>query len=115
MAISKSNRRGSAWLRAMRIAALALLALIALDMQDAGCDPFDVAGPLALGEAPRHQAPADACASGCIPDCFCCSSALPAPAFDPLLPADAVTGWTLCIPPSPALGFSTQPDHVPIA
>jgi hypothetical protein len=113
--MAKSNRTSAAWRRAVRLAALALLALIAHDLQDSGCEPLVASRPLALAETPRDAAPADACAGGCVPDCFCCSMALPALELQPLLPAVAVAGWVDSVPASPALGFSSHPDHVPIA
>jgi len=113
--MAKSNRRGAAWGRAARLAALALLALIAHDLQDSGCDPLDAARPLALAETPRDEAPADACAGGCVPDCFCCSTTLPAVEIRLLLPAVALAGRVESASASPALGFFSQPDHVPIA
>jgi len=113
--MAKSNRRGAVWGGAVRLAALALLALIAHDLQNRGCEPLDAARPLALAETPRDAAPADACAGGCVPDCFCCSTALPALELQPLLPAVAVAGWVDSVPASLALGFSSHPDHVPIA
>jgi hypothetical protein len=113
--MAKSNRTSAAWRRAARLAALALLALIARDLQNSGCDPLDAARPLALAETPRDAAPADACTGGCVPDCFCCSTTLPAAEMPPLLPAIVLAGRVESVSAATALGFSSHPDHVPIA
>ena len=63
-----------------RAAALLVLASIAPDLVQAGCDPL-VPG---RGAAPVATVPGDvgddACAEGCVPDCYGCSTTLAAAA-----------------------------------
>jgi hypothetical protein len=94
--------------------AIFVLALLALDLGDAWCDPLIL--PMAGSAITTPPAgPAEACAGICVPDCFCCSTIVPAvhvilvwqfaPSIDvPLLrTAQASTG------------FVHPLDHVPIA
>jgi hypothetical protein len=95
-----------------RIAALVLLANIAIDVQDAACDPLPNMGDSMLSSRSPGST-ADPCSDSCVPDCFCCSNSLAAvPAFGserpgpiPEVPDSSITG--------PIQGTPLVQDHVP--
>ena len=91
----------SAGRRLAGVAALLILAVIAVDLGDAGCDPI----PVGLGDArveAAHDEPADDCADLCLPDCFCCATTV------------AAAGRTITLRPQPAPGVPQQ-DSAPAA
>ena len=98
----------------IKIAALLLLAVIAIDIPDAGCDPIGIPGDRPVLTSPPAE-DGDACADFCVPDCFCCSitlAALPGPGDQALmLLPDAP------IAPVPRLtaGIRFASEHVPKA
>src|SRR5207249_2519070 len=65
------------WKALIKSVAILVLALLALDLGDAWCDPLilPMAGP---GITASPAGPAEACAGICVPDCFCCSTSVPA-------------------------------------
>jgi len=95
-----------------QIAAIALLALIGADLSDADCEPFSLPGADLLS-APS-AAPVDACAGGCVPDCFCCSLAV-APELGESRQA------LIVVPGDPAgddwatEGHPSRLEHIPLA
>ncbi len=107
------RRQQKAWWQLVgQSAAILLLALFALDLGDASCDPLRVAGDL-IFDLPVDVTP-DACANVCIPDCFCCSTSLTAvPEFilaEPRPSHESAAAQS----PEPASGVPHSPDHVPI-
>lgn len=96
-----------------RVVTLLLLALVLADLNDADCDPIGV-GPAASGIAPAEGETSDGCGAVCVPDCFCCSVLLPAPAAF-VLERTRVESETV-EPPSlaPAAGHTPLPEHIPI-
>jgi hypothetical protein len=81
MSLRVEARRARAYAMALRaIAALLLLASIAADLaSDSRCHPL---APLAPGASVRAAADStDACADGCVPDCYCCSTVSPTALF----------------------------------
>ncbi len=103
-----------------RLVALLLAAVVCADVTlDAGCDPVDLPGS-ALGAtavSAGDSSSADACASFCVPDCFCCSRsetaspALTLPALTALAQAPSaspvsVPAVVLPVPEPPPLALS---------
>lgn len=90
-----------------------VLALIAVDVWDASCDPLVATqgSPILSNETSKQS---DACAEFCVPDCFCCSSAAPAVVVSLTLEPTPLSD----VPVSPvqvlAVGFSPVIDHIPI-
>ena len=99
-------------LAVVRIAAVLILGLLALDLADAGCDPLVPAREIAVTTSPNGDA--DPCSEVCIDDCFCCSSSVaavrPAPISEPA-PTQmmAAPGNARSSP-----GFALPLDHVPL-
>jgi len=97
-----------------RWVALLVLCILALDLTDAACDPL----VLSFGTASLSATQAgdgDPCAGTCVPDCFCCSSSVPAVQLSlafPWVPSPVTVTPDI---PSPSSGFPSFPDHVPIA
>jgi len=107
------TKPSSAVLRAL--IAVILLAVSLGDLAfDADCDPVSApGGELAVSLADECEA--DACAAGCVPDCFCCSRSLGA---DPrvLLPVpDGVTPAAVLSVPGLPLGHTLLAEHPPRA
>ncbi len=95
--------------------AVVLLAVTLGDLTlDGACDPLPtVAGEEALCEAAEGDT--DACARGCIPDCFCCSRTLGAqPRVSPPAPQGAVAAAVMEEPVLPP-GVSRLTEHPPRA
>ena len=84
-----------------RLLALLLAAVVCADMTlDAACDPIDVPGPAsAVAALAAHTGSADACASFCVPDCFCCSRSETA---SPALTLPPLTVLAQALSPNPA-------------
>lgn len=95
-----------------RLVALALLAVIALDIPDADCDGPGIPGDQpVLSTSPGHDA--DPCSARCVPDCFCCSSthlAVPVFARGPL---ELLPGVPVIVSSRLAQGIPPVQDHVP--
>jgi hypothetical protein len=110
----------SSWRRiGPRLVALLLAAVICGDVTlDAACDPIDLPAPASASTAvSADMASTDACASFCIPDCFCCSRsetaglALTLPALTDLSHAPSpglapVQAVVRPVPEPPPLGLS---------
>lgn len=100
-------------LRVARVAAIVVLALLALDLGDAWCDPLVPTRESAVTTAPEGGA--DPCTEICVDDCFCCASSVaavrPAPISEPA-PTEMLAP-PRSAPTSP--GFALPPDHVPLA
>jgi len=94
--------------------AAVLLALIAVDLGDASCDPLPAPSETLMLTGPQEEG-AEACEKGCIPDCFCCSRPLPAAEGLPLEGPRIVTGSIFIHPPRLPADFSDVIDHVPLA
>ena len=99
-------------LTGLRIVALVFLALLATDIVDVDCDAPQVpSASLAITALGDNPSP-DACALGCVPDCFCCSSASAAWSF-----CLAVEATLVRLPaepdPAPAIGVKGVPYHPP--
>jgi hypothetical protein len=113
MRLSGHPLRTGRWRIAARIPAILLLATIVGDLPDAWCDPLPLQEDRPGLSPPEAEAP-EACNEVCVPDCFCCSSTVPA--IRPMQierPAHPVEGrWLLVL--SVASGFPSLPDHVPI-
>lgn len=113
MRIRRLIRSGPAALRALT--ALLLLAVVLGDLAfDADCDPLPpAAGELAVAAA--DDGDADACATGCIPDCFCCSRSLAAgPRVEPPAP-DGVASVAVVVVPGLPPGYGLLAEHPPRA
>jgi hypothetical protein len=98
---------------AARVAAILMLALLAVDLGDAWCDPLVPPLESALtGGAAGH---ADPCTGTCVDDCFCCSSSVTA--VRPALPSEPAPTDVVRAPAgaSASPGFALPPDHVPLA
>ena len=82
-----------------RVVALLLAAAVCVDVTlDAACDPIDLSGPAsAVAALSADTGSADACASFCVPDCFCCSRS-------------ETAGPALTLPPLTALAQVPSPD-----
>ena len=84
------------------------------DLPDAWCDPPPLSQDDHSLAIPR-PADADACEDVCVPDCFCCATTVPAAQpmsiERPDPPAEKQPSSILSI----ATGFSSLPEHVPIA
>lgn len=97
----------------VKAAAIFILGLLAVDLGDSWCDSLAVSGlrPTVGASQPNRT---DPCAGFCVPDCFCCSSAVPAVTFSltqeptPLSEAPVSPVQVL------AAGFSPVIDHIPI-
>jgi len=63
--------------------------------------------------APRPEVP-DACASFCVPDCFCCSSTVPAAQAASIHLPRPVSERPAPSLERPTTGFSPAPEHIPI-
>jgi hypothetical protein len=85
-----------------RLAAL-LLAVVCADVTlGAACDPVGFPGPApASAVLSADTGFADACASFCVPDCFCCSRS-------------ETAGPALILPGLDALARAPSPDPVPV-
>jgi hypothetical protein len=107
-----SSRSAHRWLD--KVTAILILGLLAADLTDASCDPlvFHSVGQIVSGMQERRV---DPCTGICVPDCFCCSSSVPA--FH--LTWECQPTPSVGLPPLPMAGLSpgfSQPlDHVPIA
>lgn len=98
------------------LAALFLLLAITGDLvADARCDEFAQSGGASvLREAGTERTDSDSCATGCVPDCYCCSHTV----AGTLIVVARVAGPASLTPPLPAVGSLTgvQPvvDHPPL-
>jgi hypothetical protein len=81
--------------------ALLLAAVVCADVTlDAACDPIGLPGPASSAAAfSGDTQTVDACADGCIPDCFCCSRSETA---GPALTLPVLTAVAQAPAPSPA-------------
>lgn len=95
-----------------RIVIVGLLAIIALDMTDASCDPVRIQGDRPVVSAPEEHA-GDPCSAQCVPDCFCCSSTLVAVPVFSRGPLDLLPGVPVIVLSRLAQGIPTVQDHVP--
>lgn len=97
------------------IAALLLLLAIAADLSEDSCHPL----PQALTEAASISgagAPSseDACAGGCVPDCYCCSTISVTVAYVPQRAAGAATPLLAPAVHSYPPGVRPLPYHPPL-
>ena len=113
MRIRRLIRSGPAALRALT--AVLLLGVVVGDLAiDADCDPLPPAGG-ELAVALADGTDADACAAGCIPDCYCCSRSLAAgPRVGPPAP-DGVAPVAVVAVPSLPDGHTVLAEHPPRA
>jgi hypothetical protein len=97
----------------VRIVAVLILGLLVLDLGDAWCDPLIApgAGPLISTTATSST---DPCSGTCVPDCFCCSSSVPAVSLH--LTCEPLTSMlALHVTEAAASsGFEIPLDHVPL-
>lgn len=103
----------SAGRRLAGVAALLILAVIAIDLGDAGCDPI----PVGLGDArleAAHDEPADDCTDICLPDCFCCATTVAAAGRTITLRPLPAPGAPIQVAALAAPGFSPLVEHVPL-
>lgn len=100
--------------RLTRCVALVFLGLITVDLADSWCDaPRGVAVQQRI--APSTDAASfDPCANGCVPDCFCCSTAPEAWTYALSYQAETVRLAT-SVPPGVAVGVQSLPYHPPLA
>jgi hypothetical protein len=97
------------------ITAIFLVAVALGDLAiDADCDPLSfTSGASAITMATDDNT--DACAAGCIPDCFCCSRSLAAaPRVSPPAPDGVAAALAVAAPGLPP-GFSVLDDRPPRA
>lgn len=106
--LTKTGRANTA-----KAAALLVLCILALDLTDAACDPLIISwGTPGLSDVQAGDG--DPCGDTCVPDCFCCSSSVPAVHLSLAWEwAPSVVIATLSTPRLSA-GFPNFPDHVPI-
>ena len=84
-----------------RLVALLLAAVVCFDLTlDATCDPIDLSGSASRATAVSvdRSSSADACASFCVADCFCCSRS-------------ETAGPALTLPPLTALSRVPEPER----
>jgi hypothetical protein len=82
-----------------RLVALLLAAVVCADVTlDAACDPIGLPGPASVAFS-ANTGSAGACASFCVPDCFCCSRSETA---GPALILPALTALAQVPSPTPA-------------
>jgi hypothetical protein len=82
-----------------RLVVMLLAAVVCADLAlGAGCDPLDLPGPASRAAAMSlDDASADACASFCVRDCFCCFRS-------------ETAGPALTLPPLTALARAPSPE-----
>lgn len=95
-----------------RIVALALLAVIALDIPDAECDPVGIQGDRP-GVSASLEHGDDPCSARCVPDCFCCSSTLLAVPVFARGPLELLPGAPVVVLSRVTQGIPPVQDHVP--
>ncbi len=95
-----------------RLLALILLAVVALDIPDAACDPMRIPGGHSIMSSMPGQE-ADPCAASCVPDCFCCSSTLPAVPVFAGQPLELFPGVPVIVLSRLTQGIPSVQDHVP--
>ncbi len=102
------------WRVLVKSVAIFILALVALDLGDTWCDPLVVpeAG-LAVNTPKSNQA--DACAGQCVPDCFCCSTSVPAVHITLVGRPAPTTEVVILHAVHASTGFRNPLDHVPLA
>jgi hypothetical protein len=112
------RRLSPSYLRALRSVAAAFLVAVAVGdlATDADCDPLPSAsGGVVVTAATDCDSDADACAAGCIPDCFCCARSLAAgPRVAPPAPFGVAAVAAIGTPVLPP-GFSFRSEHPPRA
>lgn len=98
----------------VRLATLAVLAVIAQDLVDRTCFDCDLARASAPVVSSATGVAGDACADGCMPDCFCCAT--PAPAVTLVIAHGLAVLDRAPTPPGcwVASGFPLVPEHIPI-
>jgi hypothetical protein len=97
----------------VRIVAVLVLGLLALDIGDAWCDPLvDPGGELLTSTSGASAT--DPCSGTCVPDCFCCSSSVPAASLH-LVCEPLPTALAFQVTEAGASsGFEFPLDHVPL-
>lgn len=96
----------------LRIVALVLLAVIALDIPDASCDPLEIPDDRPVfSSSPGHDD--DPCSACCVPDCFCCSSTHLAVLVFARGSLDLLPGAPIIVLSLPTQGIPPVQDHVP--
>lgn len=95
-----------------RLVALGLLAVIALDIPDAECDPVRIQGDQP-GVSASLEHGDDPCSARCVPDCFCCSSTLLAVPVFAKGPLELLPGVPVIVLPRVTQGIPSVQDHVP--
>lgn len=100
--------------RPIKALAVLMLVLLGLDLLDASCDPLMVSPGLPLLTDFQNAGP-DPCGDTCVPDCFCCSSSVPAARLS--LAWEPTPGVVMAAPLFTRLspGFVQPLDHIPIA
>ena len=100
-----------------RLVALLLAAVVCADITlGAGCDPVELPGPTSGTEAvSAYGESADACATFCIPDCFCCSRSETASAALTLPPLTATAKAPAPRPGSVSAVVRPVPEPPPLA
>jgi hypothetical protein len=97
-----------------RAAGVFVLGFVVVDLGDASCCPLAIPGGGPVVSTPRPEVP-DACASFCVPDCFCCSSTVPAAQAASIhLPRPVSERPALSLE-RPTSGFTPVPEHIPLA
>jgi hypothetical protein len=96
-----------------RIVVVLLAGIIVVGLADGSCDPLAAFDGLAIFSA-QQPLSSDACAGSCVPDCFCCSTTVPAAAVFSMQEFDLPSEQPVLAVDSTRPGFPPGLDHVPI-
>lgn len=97
-----------------RVFALLVLASIAHDLTESGCDPLRVPGTTPV-TAEAADGAGDPCDDVCVPDCYCCSATLAAGERVRFESPVAVAPLRTAVRSNPSAGVASVPDPVPRA
>jgi len=91
--------------------AVAVLAAIGLDLADLWCDPIELSGSAVVFVS--SEGADDPCSDFCVPDCFCCATALAAGSDTPIPEAIPICGGPGVRATYLPTGESSCPYHPP--
>ncbi|MGH9461092.1 MAG: hypothetical protein ACRD1X_07725 [Vicinamibacteria bacterium] len=97
----------------VRSVVILVFALFALDLGDAWCDSLlwsEAGAAITIPQAGQ----VDPCAGACVPDCFCCSTSVPAVHVTLVWEPAPSTDVPVLRTAQASTGFVHPPDHVPI-
>ena len=106
-------RRRSKW---VPVLAAIFVCLIVTDLAlDARCDDGPLGSYASATVSNAAGVNADACASGCVPDCYCCAQTLPTATLPAPSAGEPVGVVVARNPTRPPDGVSPLPYHPPLA